>query len=195
MKTLTRLAKEIFLLQRFQIHALMLLLMFSLTSCFQKFYKTNTVSTTDSATLHKLVDENKTFILHTPDETFSLKNATVSADVFGGDKEVLLPVYEKHLNALPNSPNRLKMKESGVVLNEVHLYTRSSFPAGSKVNLDINQIYRIDVYDFDKKATRDSRTVSIVGITVGVGAIVGTVAIVASSMDHMFDNTTFVMHF
>ncbi len=195
MKTLTRLLNEFFLLQRFQIHALMLLMMFSLTSCFQKFYKTNTVSTTDSATLHKLVDENKTFIVHSPYDVFTVKNATVSADVFGGDKEDLLPENEKHLNASTNDPNHLKMKESGVVLNEVHLYTRSSFPASGKVNLDINQIYRIDVYGFDKKATGDSRTLSIVGIGLGAGAIVGGVALIASSMDHMFDNTTFTMHF
>ncbi len=194
MKTLTHLLKEFFLLQRFQVQALLFLLMFSLTSCFQKFYKTNTVTTTDSATLHKLVDENKSFIVHTPEGPFAVKNAIVSTDVFSGDKEALNPAYDKYLNPLPNDPNHLSMKKSGVVLNEVHLYTRSSFPANGKVNLDINQIYRIDVYGFDKKATRESRTVSIVGITVGVGAVVGMVAIVASSMDHMMDGFTLNMH-
>ena len=195
MKNLTRLLKDFFLLQRFQIHALMILLMFSLSSCFQKFYKTNTVATTDSATLNKLVAENKTFIVHSPDQVFTVKNATVSVDVFGGDKEALSPANEKNLNTSPTTPNHLKMKESAVVLNEVHIYTRSSFPPSGKVNLDINQIYRVDVYGFDKKATRESRTLGIVGITVGVGAVVGAVAIVASSMNHMFDNATFTMHF
>jgi hypothetical protein len=194
MKTLTRLLKEFFLLQRFQVHAVMLLLMFSLTSCFQKFYKTNTVATTDSATLHKLVDENKTFIVHTLEGPFAIRNATVSVDVFSGEKEALNPEYDKYLNPVANNPNRLNMRKSEAVLNEVHLYTKSSFPANGKVNLDINQIYRIDVYGFDKKATRDSRTVGIIGVTVGVGAIVGVVAIAANSMDHMFEGMTINMH-
>lgn len=194
MKTLHRLLKEYFLLQRFQIHAFMLLLMFSLSSCFQKFYKTNTVSTTDSATLQKLVDENKTFIIHTPEEVVSFRNATVSFDVFSGDKDVLTPANEKHLNSLPESPNHLKKKESKVVLKEVHLYTRSTFPANGKMNLDINKIYRIDVYGLDKKATRDSRILSIAGIGIGVGVIVGITVAVAYGMSHMFENTTFNFH-
>jgi len=194
MKTLTRLLKEFFLLQRFQTHALMLLLMFSLTSCFQKFYKTNSVATTDSVTLQKLVVENRSFILHTPEGPFALQNASVNSNIFSGDKGALNPKYDRYLNPKPNDPNSLSRKYSDVVLNEVHLYTRSSFTGNGKVNLDINQIYRVDVYGFDKKATRDSRTLGIVGITVGVGAIVGVVAIAANSMDHMMDGFTINMH-
>ena len=194
MKTLTHLLKEFFMAQRFQIHAIMILMMFSLSSCFQKFYKTNTVATTDSATLHTLIAENKTFILHTPDGPFAVQNASVSTDMFSGDKGVLNPGYDKYLNPNPNDPNRLNMKKSGVVLNEVHLYTKNSFPGNGKVNLDINQIFRVDVYGFDKKATRDSRTLGYVGIAVGVGAVVGVVAIAANSMDHMFDGVTINMH-
>jgi ABC-type antimicrobial peptide transport system permease subunit len=170
------------------------LLIGSLSSCFQKFYKTNTVATTDSATLHKLVAENKTFILHTPEGPVAVKNAVVSSDSFSGDKDVLNPESDKYLNPVAYKPNRLNMKKSEVVLNEVHLYTKSSFPGNGKVNLDINQIYRIDVYGFDKKATRDSRMVSIFCITVGVGAVVVVVAIFANGMGHMMDGFTINMH-
>lgn len=194
MKTLTRLLKEFFLLQRFQIHVIMILLMFSLSSCFQKFYSTNTETTTDSATLHKLVAENKIFILHTPEGPFAMKNVVVTSEVFTGDKGGLDPAYDKYLNPVANTPNRLNMKKSEVVLNEVHLYTKESFSGSEKVNLDIHQIYRMDVYGFDKKATRDSRTLGIVGITVGVGLTVGAVAIVANSMSHMFDGMTISLH-
>ena len=194
MKNLTRLLKEFFLLQRFQIHAIMILLMFSLSSCFQKFYSTNTATTTDSASLHKLVAENKIFILHTPEGPFAMKNVVVTNEEFTGDKGGLDPAYDKYLNPSPDNPNRLNMKKSEVVLNEVHLYTKNSFAGNEKVNLDIHQIYRIDVYGFDKKATRDSRTLGIVGVTVGVGLTVGAIAIVANSMSHMFDGMTINLH-
>jgi hypothetical protein len=194
MKNLHRLLKELFLLQRFQIHALMLLLMFSLTSCFQKYYKTNTVATTDSATLKKLVDEKKTFVVHCPDGAFTVKNISVGTDDLSGERDVLNPVTEKYLNPVPNDPNHLSMKQSQFVLNEVHLYTTISFPASGKVNLDINHIYRIDVYEFDKKATRQSRTLGIVGITVGAGAIVGLAVIAATSFETGMSNIALNLH-
>jgi hypothetical protein len=177
MKTLSRLLNEFFLLQRFQIHAIMLLLMFSLTSCFQKFYKTNTVAKTDSQTLQKLVAEKKSFIVHNPDGAFAVKNITVDGDAFRGEKAALNPATEKYMNPSPTERNHLNMKQSKMVFNEVHLYTTNVFPAGGNVNVDINQIYRIDVYDFDKKATRESRALSIVGISLSAaGLIVGIVA-------------------
>jgi ABC-type antimicrobial peptide transport system permease subunit len=180
MKTL-RLIKDFYLFQRFEIYALMLLLMFSLSSCFQKFYKTNTVATTDSATLTKLVAENKTFILHTPDSAFEVKNPTVATDAFSGEKAALNPKYHHYLDPMPNDPNRLNMKKSGVVLNEVHLYTNNIYTGTGKINLGINQIYRVDIYEFDKKATQNSKTLGIVGISVGVGAIAFLAIVVLTS--------------
>jgi hypothetical protein len=194
MKTLTRLLKEIFLLQRFQIHAIMILLLFSLSSCFQKFYKTNTVATTDSATLNKLVTENKSFILHTPDGAFAVTNPAVDADVFSGDKTALNPEYDKYLNPIPNDPNRLNMKKSGEVLNEVHLYTNNLFTGTGKINLGINQIYRVDVYQFDKKVTRNSRTLGIIGITVGSGVVVAVLATAATSFENGLSNIALNIH-
>ncbi len=84
MKKFTDFLKDFFLLQRFQIYALMFLLVFSLSSCFQKFYNTNTVSKTDPATLEKLQAENKLFIVHTPDGPFALKNVKVSSEIING---------------------------------------------------------------------------------------------------------------
>jgi hypothetical protein len=194
MKTLTRILKEIFLLQRFQIHALMILLMLSLSSCFQKFYKTNTVAATDSVTLNKLVAENKIFILHAADGAFTVLNPAVDADVFTGDKAPLNPAYDKYNDPKSDEPNHLNMKKSGVVLKEVHLYTNTSFAGTGKINLGINQIYRMDVYQFDKKATKDSRILSIVGLSVIPGVIIIGGVAAASSFDNSMHNIQFNFH-
>ena len=41
----------------------------SFSSCFLHYYKTNTADTIDAATLEKLVNEKKYFILHTSQQT------------------------------------------------------------------------------------------------------------------------------
>jgi hypothetical protein len=191
MKTLNRLLKEFFLLQRFQIQAFMLLLMFSLSSCFQKYYKTNTMTVTDSANLQKLINEKKSFIIHGPDGVLAVKNAKVGTDAFYGDKEALNPISKKYVSSLADSSYRLNMKHSGIVLNEVHLYSNCPLPTAENVTLNINQIYRVDVNEFDKKATKDAKTLSIVGIS---GAFVAVVAIIASGGHSPNNSTHFWWH-
>jgi hypothetical protein len=121
-------------------------------------------------------------------------NPAVYADVFSGDKTALNPEYDKYLNPIPNDPNRLNMKKSGEVLNEVHLYTNNLFTGTGKINLGINQIYRVDVYQFDKKATRNSRTLGIIGITVGSGVVVAVLATAATSFENGLSNIALNIH-
>jgi hypothetical protein len=73
----------------------------------------------------------------------------------------------------------------GVALEEVHLYTNNLFEGNERVNLSTNQIFRTDVYGFDRDATRRSRVASIIGITISVAAIIGIGAIAASSVSTM----------
>lgn len=156
------------------------LLISSLSSCFKKFYKTNTVATTDSATLCRLVAENKIFILHTNEGAFALKDPTVNENFVVGTAEMTNPKYAKYLNPKKQEGNRLSMSKKEEVLNQVHLYTGGSIISNGKINLEINRISRIDVYGFDEKATKNSRITSIVGIGLGVGAIIG-IGIIASN--------------
>ena len=177
------LMKEIFLLQRFQIYALLFLLVFTLSSCFQKYYNTNTVGKTDPGTLEKLQAEHKSFIVHTPDTSFALKNVTIDQEIISGNQTTLDPQYEKYLVAKTEGANRLRMKESGIILNEVHLYTNSEFSGKEKVNLAVNQIFRMDVYGFDHAATKKSRAFSIIGIAVVPVTAIAILAVMFSSWD------------
>ncbi len=86
------------------------------------------------------------------------------------------------------------MSKSSVVLNQVHLYTNAEFNGNGEIKVGINDIFRVDVYGFDKAATKQSRITSIVGISLTAGAVVGAAVIVANSMAHMFDGMTISLH-
>ncbi len=168
-------------------------LLFSLSSCFQQFYKTNTAGSVDGRTLERLVALKKNFIVHTPDGSFTLKNIEVNNEIISGKKGQLDPKNEKFMNPMVNKGNRVPKRQMGIVLEEVHLYTNSLFEGSERVNLSTNQIFRTDVYGFDRDATRKSRVASIIGITVGVAAIIGIGALAASGMGSM-GSFALVMH-
>jgi hypothetical protein len=159
--------------------------MFSLSSCFQKFYKTNTVYKTDSTTLQKLVDEKKSFIVHSPQGIFVIKNPSVGVGIFVGEKAAVTSDNKKFLHPSPDKGNRFPKNQSDEVLNEVHLYTSVEMPPGKKLGLNLNYIYRVDVYGFDKEATKDSGTSSIVGITLGVAFVVAVAIAAATFTVHL----------
>ena len=157
-------------------------LLFSLSSCFQHFYKTNTAGSVDSRTLEQLVALKKNFIVHTPGGAFGLKNIAIDKDQISGDKEPLNPKNSKYMNPVVGKANRVPKGQMGIALEEVHLYTNNLFEGNERVNLSTNQIFRTDVYGFDRDATRKSRIASIIGITVTAAAIIGIGALAASSV-------------
>src|SRR5664279_763381 len=103
--------------------AALVLMVISFSSCFQQYYKTNTVPKIDSVQMDKLQRENKVFIVHTPGAVFLLKNAKINEGVLYGQQEILNPKYEKYLNPEASVSNRYPRKEKAIALSEVHLYT------------------------------------------------------------------------
>jgi hypothetical protein len=169
-------------LYQIKFYLILIMLTSSLSSCFQKFYSTNTVTETKTDTLKKLSDEKKVFIVHAPDAVFVMKHMTVNDETVSGDSVTLNPLYEKYLNPRVDSPNRIVSHQKDLVLNQVHIYTHGLVRENGKMSMGIEQIYRLDVYKMDKEATSKSTTISIVGISVVVGAIIAAVAIAASNM-------------
>ena len=160
-------------------------LLLSLSSCFQHFYKTNTTGSVDGRTLDQLESLKKNFIVHTPAGSFGLKNIVVGEDMISGDKEPLNPKNSKYLNPVAGKANRVPKRQMGIALEEVHLYTNNLFEGNERINLSTNQIFRTDVYGFDRDATRRSRVTSIIGITISAAVIIGIGAIAASSVSTM----------
>ena len=102
-----------------------------------------------------------------------------------GTKADLNPQFIMYANPKGEFGNDMARRDKGQALNEVHIYTNSSFDGNPQVNLEISQINRMDVYGKDKKSTRESTIVSVVGITVGVAAIVGAAVMVGNEMSSM----------
>jgi hypothetical protein len=164
-----------------RIYTILALLIFSLSSCFQHFYKTNTAFKTDSVSLEKLQAEKKVFFVHTPEGPFALKNVTVEKEMVSGDKESIDPKKEKYMNPIADASNRVNIRESKIIFNEVHLYTNVQFNDNGKVNLEISKIFRMDVYGPDTQATKSSRVVSIIGIS---AIPIAVIVVMAISISH-----------
>jgi hypothetical protein len=150
-------------------YILLFVFLTSLTSCFQKFYGTNTVSKTDTSAIQQLIVQKKYFIIHSPDGIFMAKHPVIVNNNFVADLDSLKEPFEKYLNPKVAKPNHFGRKDNLIVLNQVHLFGDSStITTNGKLNLSMNQIYRMDVYQIDKGAGRQSTVLGILGIGLGV---------------------------
>ncbi len=170
------------LLRQTLMYLIWIVLISSLSGCFQKYYSTNTVTEIKTDTLKKLSDEKKVFIVHAPDAVFVMKHVTINNETVSGDSVALNPLYEKYLNPRVDSPNKIVSHQKELVLNQVHIYTHGLIRGNGKISMGIEQIYRLDVYKFDKEESKQSTTMSIVGLTVMVGAIIGVAAILSNNV-------------
>jgi hypothetical protein len=175
--------------------AILLLITISQSSCFQHFYQTNTVNKVDTTSLKNLNAENKYFVVHTPDEVFAIKNIKVDSQTISGDRNALNKESENYLNPEVGKPNRYPKKEKATVLSEVHIYTREGVEKKDQVKLVTSQIFRVDIYGSDKKADKDSKVISIIGLTVVPTAaiIVGAVAL-SNSMNNFGSSWNLNIH-
>ena len=163
--------------------ATLFLLLISQSSCFKQYYQVNSTHKTDAPMLNQLQAQHKLFIVHTPGTAFALRDVKVESEMIQGYKYTMDTKYDPYLNPAGEKANPMARKDKGIALREVHLYTDSSFDGNEKVVLAISHIKRIDVYGMDKKATDESTVTSIIGITVGVAALIGLGAAAANSLN------------
>ncbi len=152
---------------------IMLLLVFSLSSCFKQYYQTNSVAKTDAESLEQFRLQNKHFIIHSSGGVFALKNIRLTGETLSAQRDSLNPKNEKFLNPVGEYGMPVKQHAKNRCFAEVHLYTSSSLNGKDSVNLLISQIHRVDSYGPDEKAIKDSGVSSIVGITIAATALVG----------------------
>jgi hypothetical protein len=175
----------LFPFQRFMNYSILILLVISQSSCFKKYYQTNTTHKVDSAILGQLQVEQKNFIIQTPDTSFALKNVRVSGDNLSGEMALLNPKNYRLLNPQRETKNEMSRADKVLCVSEVHLYADSSFIRSGQAAIAINRITRMDVYSLDKKAILASRITGIVVITASVALGVVVIAAMASSMSNM----------
>ena len=152
------------------------------SGCFRHFYSTNTTHRTDSATLVKLIDANKYFILHDSANRriLALTNLKISNENLVAETTPLLSEHEFYEYPRRSQANAFPVKYKDVVLYEVHLYTLTPGIDSIHVNIPLKDFTRMDVYTLDKRATDKARVTSIIGITLTTA---GTIAIIAAIIE------------
>jgi hypothetical protein len=154
---------------------LLFLGMIILAGCFRKFYSTGTVTQVDSAAIQNLETSNKYFIIHYKDSVLALSNISIDNNVIEGKIGPLPKYHSTQLTPAPNEAKPFKNAYSNAVLSEVHLYVnnnKSDTLAYPGVRVPLSDIYRMDVYEFDKKKTNLSTVMSIIGIAVPVAVVI-----------------------
>lgn len=160
-----------------------LLLFFGLTilaGCFQKFYRTGSTDKIDAARIQQLA-ATKYFIIHYADAVMKMEKPVISGESISASLSPLSGSLAKNVYPNPDEPNVLKGSSSA--LSEVHLYTKDqkiTTGSGTDVLIPLKNIYRLDVYEYDEKATRNSATWSTVGLIAVVAAGIIIVAIASS---------------
>lgn len=159
------------------IYVAVLLIACTITSCYQHFYRTNTKPSTDTDILQRLQSSRKYFIIHFPDRNSGLENVTINQNNLEGN-EVNLPAWH-NTELKPNitGTNAVPKGEKDLVLTQVHLYTSNTSVSKGRVSIPISDINRIDVYEFDAKATRLNHTLSSVGVVLGSIAVISIAAL------------------
>lgn len=158
---------------------------FAVASCFQKFYSTGSVREVNQEQISQVLKEPKVFILHYGDgsKAWKAEKLQVSGDLLSGEVKPLDKAHSKAL-APADSSNRVAGKYLADVTQEVHLYTKEKLESASGVfSIPVSSVYRMDIYQFDEKATKRSTTTSIIGIVVVVALIAITAVVATSSMD------------
>ena len=69
-----------------------------LAGCFQHYYRINSKTSLDEATLQQLMTANKYFIIHYKGKTMGVKNITVKGETVNAETTALPPHHSKHIN-------------------------------------------------------------------------------------------------
>lgn len=152
------------------------LFVISLSSCYQHYYRTNTQQSTDADILKRLQTSDKYFIIHFPDRNSALRNITINQNNIEGDEAPLPNWHSGELKPNPSGTNAVPHVKMDSVLTEVHLYTSNNGVPKGRISIPLSEINRMDVYEYDQKATRLNHTLSTVGVTITTLIAVSAVA-------------------
>ena len=140
--------------------------MILLSSCYKFFYKANSTSAINAATVQQLQSREKYFILHSDNKILGLTNVTVKNDSISGRLEKLSQFHSLHLSPGPGTSNSVKKIDKSYTLEEVHLYTKDNLTDSSFYAAPLSSFNRMDVYELDKGRTNANHILSSVGVGV-----------------------------
>lgn len=143
------------------------------------------VNSTDYPSAASLQDEfnkNKAFIIHTTNAVFHIDKLMIQNDSIKG-KYLMMYKMPYKTSEFPdvNSRARFNRSKDQKLLSEVHLYVPFDKFSSTELNsYSVKDIYRFDIYTFDKGATTASYIFGTIGfIAGGLALFIGAVFLVA----------------
>jgi hypothetical protein len=135
---------------------LIIILMSQFMSGCQYYYKITTINHPQTEDISLLADTNRTFVIHTDSIVFIIDSVKIKNDSMYGNSiaEYQLPFGQNSYPSI-NSSNRYRMnKGDSRLLKEVHLYLQPGiFSEDTICSFALKDIYRLDIYNPDKKRT------------------------------------------
>lgn len=155
----------------------MLMLSFSLLSCYQHYFRTHTQNKADADMLERLRSSNKIFLVHYQNGIVALQNVSIKNNTLTADTSLLDQLHLKYANPETGRTNRVKKTDKPGTLMEVHLYTNDAKPATGNISIPVSSINRVDVYELDKGATTTNHVLSTVGVVLVTAVVVTAIAV------------------
>lgn len=160
---------------------------FSTISC-KNYYKVNTETTASASRLNDLENIGKYLIIHSPKATYKLNNFKIVENNITGTTVELPAEHRNYIITSKNKKNRYKNTQKAV-LDEVHIYTSKLIDFNENVDIPLNTISKIELYDKDKEATTASWILGGIGYTVATLAVVTIlIALLKSSCPYIYTN-------
>ena len=146
------------------------------------FYKVQTEKDISKQKISEINKPEKFIILQDGINAWHFSNLKFIGDTLTGNLDLNLGYHMNYLSPeKPEKPNRFKKKNEPDVINEVHIYITDTIPIISvTASIPITSIQKIDIYNYDKKATKRSWVLGITLPLVGGLLVVFIVAIIAS---------------
>ncbi len=140
-----------------------------------------------AAVVDSLKQQARYFVLRTDSQSYYIKNISLNTDKKSLDciLEFLPPEHQLHLDNGRRGKMIFDQKEPQDigVLNEVHIYMqKGTTPVKGNYTLQLDQVEKIEIIEFDKARTKSSHVIGAIGYTLGTVALIAIlVAAIKSS--------------
>lgn len=148
----------------------LLTLIFSSYSC-KSYYQVDKENKPTADRLNEFNNRGKYLIIHDNTNAYKLSNFEIKDDILTGITKELPNEHRLYTVTFSDKKNHYKPKNKST-LNEVHIYTALPIQLNQNVNIPINSISKIEIYNKNKNATASSWVFGTLGV--GAGAILLT---------------------
>ncbi|MDH3382013.1 MAG: hypothetical protein OEL54_04870 [Flavobacteriaceae bacterium] len=154
---------------KFTIIILLISLIFSTYSC-KSYYQVDTENKPSTERLDELENKGKYLIIHDNSSAYKLTNFKIIDNQLTGVADILPKFRHNYMVTYSEKKNPYESKNKEV-LNEVHIYTTQFIELNKNIEIPINSITRIEIYNKNKNATTKSHILGGLGIFGGVYAL------------------------